>query len=225
MTLNVRDIIETSGLGPGDRLPPERELAQKLGMSRSLVRRTLLRLEKEGKIVRYVGRGTFIAGAEPTSSISAGIKIAPVNTDIRVYPAEVFETRLILEPQIARFAAHRATAQETIDMQKILQDAREVTTMRDFELQDAAFHKLIVQAARNQLLSALYEAIHEVRSGELWGRIKEQTLNEARMEHYSSQHDEILNAIMEKDADRAEEAMRKHVQDTRKNIIERKNSI
>ena len=63
MSVVLKDFIEAEGLEPGDRLPPERDLAFKLGLPRTALRRMLASLEKEGRLIRHVGRGTFIGSS------------------------------------------------------------------------------------------------------------------------------------------------------------------
>ncbi|MBY2910044.1 FadR family transcriptional regulator [Rhizobium leguminosarum] len=218
MSVVLKDFIEAEGLEPGDRLPPERDLALKLGLPRTALRRMLSSLEKEGRLIRHVGRGTFIAG----SGVGSSALRRPATNEgdtLRTYPAEVFEARLIIEPKIAALAALRATRQEVEEMQKSIARGSTSETLVEFEKWDAVFHRIIVQAARNGLLASLYEGIHAVRAGNLWGKMKEQSLTSERMATYIVSHQAILDAIKDRDSREAERNMYDHIIEARANIL------
>nr|WP_240545106.1 FCD domain-containing protein [Sinorhizobium fredii] len=214
----MKNFIEAEGLEPGDRLPPERDLALKLGLPRTALRRMLASLEKEGRLIRHVGRGTFIAGSGVTST---ALRRSPGSTGdaLRTYPAEVFEARLIMEPKIAALAALRATSQQIDEMQKSIDRGSAAETLVEFEKWDAVFHRIIVGAARNGLLASLYEGIHTVRAGNLWGKMKEQSLTPERMKAYIAKHQAILDAIKDRDSGAAELNMYDHIVEARANIL------
>jgi len=218
MSVVLKDFIEAEGLEPGDRLPPERDLALKLGLPRTALRRMLSSLEKEGRLIRHVGRGTFIAGSGVSSSALRPPATYEGDT-FRTYPAEVFEARLIIEPKIAALAALRATRQEVEEMQKSIARGSTSETLVEFEKWDAVFHRIIVQAARNGLLASLYEGIHAVRAGNLWGKMKEQSLTSERMATYIVSHQAILDAIKDRDSRAAERNMYDHIIEARTNIL------
>jgi len=218
MSVVLKDFIEAEGLEPGDRLPPERDLALKLGLPRTALRRMLSSLEKEGRLIRHVGRGTFIAG----SGVSSSALRRPATNEgdtLRTYPAEVFEARLIIEPKIAALAALRATRQEVEEMQKSIARGSASEALGEFEKWDAVFHRIIVQAARNGLLASLYEGIHAVRAGNLWGKMKKQSLTSERMTAYIVSHQAILDAIKDRDSREAERNMYDHIIEARTNIL------
>ncbi|EJC83740.1 transcriptional regulator [Rhizobium leguminosarum bv. trifolii WSM2297] len=218
MSVVLKDFIEAEGLEPGDRLPPERDLALKLGLPRTALRRMLSSLEKEGRLIRHVGRGTFIAGSGVSSSALRRPATYEGDT-LRTYPAEVFEARLIIEPKIAALAALRATRQEVEEMQKSIARGSASESMGEFEKWDAVFHRIVVQAARNGLLASLYEGIHAVRAGNLWGKMKEQSLTSERMTAYIVSHQAILDAIKDRDSREAERNMYDHIIEARANIL------
>jgi GntR family uxuAB operon transcriptional repressor len=218
MSVVLKDFIEAEGLEPGDRLPPERDLALKLGLPRTALRRMLASLEKDGRLIRHVGRGTFIAGSGVSST---ALRRPPGSTidALRTYPAEVFEARLIMEPKIAALAALRATRQEIDEMQKSIDRGSAAETLVEFEKWDAVFHRIIVESARNGLLASLYEGIHVVRAGNLWGKMKEQSLTPERMKAYIAKHQAILDAIKDRDSREAELNMYDHIVEARTNIL------
>ncbi len=213
----LEDFIVAEGIKPGERLPPERDLSLKLGLPRTALRRQLAELEQEGRLIRHVGRGTFLADDSLRSAEKSSFKEQQLV--VRTYPAEVFETRLIVEPKTAAIAALRATPYDIEEMRKAIELGSIASNFIDFEKCDALFHRLIVQAARNNLLNNLYESIHSVRSGRLWGRMKEVSLTTDRMERYAAQHKEIYQAILDRDGSRAEMIMFQHIIDSRNAIL------
>lgn len=217
MTVQLTDFIEAEKLRPGDRLPPERDLAPKLGLPRTALRRMLAELEAEGKLVRQVGRGTFIAGH---SGYAKTPRKGPSSQDIlRTYPAEVFEARLIVEPAVAALAAQRASPHEIDELMRCIDKSRAIATQAEFERLDAIFHRTVVKAARNELLIALYERIDELRAGTLWGKMKEQSLTTERMDSYRNSHVLIMEAIADRNPQDAQKLMHLHIIEARQNIL------
>ncbi len=103
---------------PNAKLPPERELADLLGVSRGELRKALAMLEQQGEVWRHVGKGTFL-GARPVAEISSVAAIAA-----QTNPAEVMRARLAVEPEVAREAALHATAEDIHDLRRCLVGAR-----------------------------------------------------------------------------------------------------
>ncbi|MFE3836980.1 FadR/GntR family transcriptional regulator [Pseudogemmobacter sonorensis] len=95
-------------------------------------------------MTRQVGRGTFVGCGSP-----------PARAEIRTFPAEVFETRLIVEPAIASLAAQRISSQELDELERVLLRGAAPIRLGEFEHRDAIVHKAIVAACRNSLLIAL----------------------------------------------------------------------
>jgi GntR family uxuAB operon transcriptional repressor len=227
VTNSLWNFIESERLLPGDRLLPERELAERLGLPRTALRRMLSELEAAGTVVREVGRGTFFTGARSSSTLlpRRGDERAPVHTAApldrlaRTHPAEVFETRLIVEPKAALLAAQRAAPEDMREMEIAITKGRAAHSFGEFEHWDAAFHNCIVRAARNELLLSLYDIISSVRAGALWGRLKEQSLTPERMASYVASHEDMLAAIRDRDHLRAEAEMAKHISDARSNMF------
>ncbi|MBO0661426.1 FCD domain-containing protein [Jiella sp. MQZ9-1] len=213
----LEDFIVAEGIGPGERLPPERDLSLKLGLPRTALRRQLAKLEQDGRLIRHVGRGTFLADDRLRSAQKSSFKQQKLV--VRTYPAEVFEARLIVEPKAAAIAALRATPYDIEEMRKAIELGSIAFNFIDFENCDALFHRLIVQAARNNLLNNIYESIHAVRSGRLWGRMKEVSLTTDRMARYAAQHQEIYQAILDRDGRHAETIMFQHITDSRHAIL------
>lgn len=193
-------------LESGARLPPERVMCSGLDISRGTLRRALERMEAKGKVWRHVGRGTF-AGPRPTHPER---KLSVVSECTS--PHELMEMRLIFEPQIARLAAMRATQQEITHMRHCVRKTGTVTESEAYELWDVTLHRAIAQAAHNNLLLAVFDALNEVRNITEWGRLRDMVVSSrAVQQSWWRQHEAFVEAIANRDADHAETTARTHV--------------
>lgn len=202
-------------LSHGARLPAERLLSDELGISRGTLRRVLERLEARGRIWRHVGRGTFI-GARPVRT-DARIAVVGETTS----PHELMEMRLIFEPQIARYAAMRATHDNIAEMRHCVKKTGSVTDSQAYELWDAALHRTVAVATHNRLLLAVFDALNEARSITEWGRLRDIVVGSRQVQlSWWRQHEAFVEAIANRDADRAAEAARGHVQQVLDQMLE-----
>src|SRR5918998_1219230 len=122
--MQLRAYLAQAQLPENGRLPPERELAAELGVSRAELRKALATLAAEGRLWRHVGRGTFV-GNRP---VDAPADVAAMAR--RTNPAEVMKARLAIEPEIARLAALNATPAHVAQMRACLTRSRQAETWR-----------------------------------------------------------------------------------------------
>jgi DNA-binding FadR family transcriptional regulator len=200
---------------PGHRLPTERELEDRFGVARNTVRKGLKRLELDGKIVRQVGRGSFVADqprpAPEISSLSERVMGAS--------PAEIMEVRLMLEPHAAQLAAHRASAADLRRLDECLAQAAKAPDLSTFEHWDGMLHETIVNAVRNDLLTEIYEAINSVRCQPEWIKLKERTVSPTHRSNYHAEHGELVRALRERDGEMAKQLMQEHLVGVRSNLL------
>jgi DNA-binding FadR family transcriptional regulator len=209
-----RRAIETRRWRPGQRIPTERELSAEFGLARNTIRRALKSLEDEGVIVRDVGRGTFVAEAEPRAQAT------DLATRIQnASPTEVMEVRLMIEPRAAELCAIRANGAELDAMSECLRRSEEVKSIVEFEMWDGLFHQALVAACHNQLLIDIYDAINTVRQKADWAKLKERVMTPARRQSTHAQHRKIMAALRARDAAGAAVEMTKHLQDVKRSII------
>lgn len=201
----VKTMIAEGRLTSGDRLPPERDLAEKFLVSRTSVREALRALESLGLIEIRPGEGTFVREVSVETLIEP---LALVMASQREAIAELFEARRLLEPAIARLAAARATPEEIQDMERILDaQAREIAAGRTGLAQDAAFHAAIGTAAHNRAITRIANALMD-----LLAQSREEALNmPGRPTRSHEDHRRIVDAIARRDAEGAGEAMADHV--------------
>lgn len=202
--LALRAYIRSSGCNPGDRLPPERELVVKLGMGRTLLRRALEALEREGVIWRHVGKGTFVAA----SNSNAG---AISDLGRRISPVHMMRARLSLEPQLAREAAINASDEAVVRLRLARERAEAAADWDIYEAQDDAFHRSVAEATGNALLLALFDQLNQVRRAVAWNAVVRSTIRPARDHSSFAEHARIADAIEARDPAAAQAAMRDHL--------------
>ena len=205
----VQLLVEERGIRAGERLPPERELAEQLGVARASIREALRTLELMGVIEIRPGRGSFVAGdvGSPLDSlISSWMSVH------QGWLREVIELREAVETQAARLAAVRATGEDVATMERANASMRLATEAGDVERYieaDAAFHDAVACASGNRLLRRALNSIareiysYRVAVGRLLGR--------AALERSLSDHEAIVRAIEVRDALAAWHAMQQHI--------------
>lgn len=200
----LRAFILKGGYQPGNRLPPERNLAQSFGISRVALRHALAQLETEELIWRHVGKGTFV-GARP-----ADPKIEAIFGDGLKSAEALVEMREIVEPATARLAAERAGQTDIKRMRRFLSASRETKDALVFNRCCEELHKAIAQATQNPLLIKLYEILNPVQA--LANAVGDRpTLSETEHDFFFAQHRDIVEAIADRAPDRAEKLMRSHI--------------
>ncbi len=201
----IRTLISEGKLKSGDRLPPERDLAERFKVSRPSVREALRALESMGLIEIRLGEGTFVREISVDALIEP---LALVMLTQRKAVEELFEARRLLEPAIAGLAARRSTEEEIHEMERILEEqAREVATGRTGLTQDAAFHAAITSSAHNRAITRIVYALIDLLT-----QSREEALQvPGRAARSHQDHRRILEAIRKRDATSAQQAMLDHL--------------
>lgn len=199
--------------GPGTRLPPERKLADELGLSRAEIRKLLARLEDEGRLSREVGRGTFVRPAYPDTATDRG------TLEKSTSPREAMEARLVIEPELASLAAINATHKQIEAMRALAKQMRNSKTWKVYEQLDVRLHLLIAEAAGNKLLVAVHEIVNEVRRAVVWKWLDTRPVGPPPDYSSFSEHDTIIDAIEKRDRAGALEAMRRHLRTTQSRLF------
>lgn len=210
VTAQIKNAILEKRLGPGARLPAERELVEIFGTSRVTVRAAILTLKNAGllNIRKGAGGGTFVTedmGGESVSVLLRDI-IQWKNIGIR----HVIEVRTIIEPRIAFLAAKNANAE---DVEKILATLRELEhffkVKTKFKSTDENFHKALAAAARNPLLSVFQSALIDV----LFKFIYDVVWQEEHKGSILLHHRRIAEKVGKRDPEGAMQAMADHLDD------------
>ena len=205
----IEDSILAGTLKAGDQLPSERDLAQKFGVSRTAVREAVKALREKGLVEAYSGRGTFITNGTSQAIRQSLDWMMKVGQDGSLHLAEM---RAILEPEIAALAATRAEEQQIAAMREAFQamDRSREDPVAFIEA-DLDFHLALAEAAANPLILSLIDSIV--------GLMREQRMRifyvEGGPERGQYHHKRILDAVEKRDADKARNAMRAHLQQVR----------
>lgn len=201
----IRRLIADGQLKSGDRLPPERDLAERFRVSRTSVREALRALQSTGLIEIRAGEGTFVREVSVEALVEP---LALVILAQREGIAELYEARRLLEPPLAGLAARRASEDEVAEMARILEvQAREVAAGRTGLAQDAAFHAAIAQATHNRAITRLITALLDLLS-----QSREESLQTpGRPQRSHQDHRRVLAAIEARDPEAAELAMLEHL--------------
>ncbi|HEX9819456.1 MAG TPA: FadR/GntR family transcriptional regulator [Methylomirabilota bacterium] len=201
----VKAMIAEGKLKGGDRLPPERDLADKFVVSRTSVREALRALESLGLVEIRPGEGTFVRQVSIESLVEP---LALLMVSQREAIGELFEARRLLEPSLAALAADRATPEEIQEMERILEEqAREIAAGRTGLAQDAQFHTAIGVAAHNRAITRIAHAIMDLLT-----QSREESLNTpGRPTRSHEDHRRVLTAIEGRDAEDARRAMLEHL--------------
>lgn len=204
----VRELITSGQLKPGDKLPPERKLAEKLGVGRSNVRDAIKKLEFYGILKTLPQSGTVVAGIGITALeglISDVLKIE--NSDF----ASLVETRVLLETESAKLAALRRTDQDIEDIQQALDAyASKIKLNQQAVEEDLMFHLKIAEASKNAVLKSLMLII---TPDIIKNFIQLDICKDGRSVDVLEEHEIILKHIIAQEPEAAAEAMRIHLKD------------
>jgi DNA-binding FadR family transcriptional regulator len=208
----LQEGVQSGTLGPGTKLPTERALVERLTAPRSAIRRALEILEREGMVVRQVGRGTFL-----TDAVLPLADTAPADTS----PAEIMQVRLLIEPPVSALAARVATQADLDHIEHFLDRGGRSEEFGEFETWDTHLHRAIAQAAHNGLLMNMFDVMNTARALPVWGSLKRRTSTPERMRCYHSEHTAIVEALRDRDPDGAQDAMRGHLRHVADNLLGR----
>lgn len=202
---HVRGLISSGALHPGDRLPPERELARELKISRSSLRAGIGFMAAMGVLKSRHGAGTFVSDGPPALDSSSFTVLGALHGFL---PWQMFEARLVIESSVASLAAERATdehiaelAEEVAEMYASLGDPHE------YLIHDVRFHRTIARAAGNPILGALMETI----TANLYENRRVTVENSQDLKESAEMHREIYRAIRSHNPLQAKVSMERHL--------------
>jgi GntR family transcriptional repressor for pyruvate dehydrogenase complex len=210
----ILNFIHDGHIQPGEKLPPERELASLLGVSRPSVREALRALQLMNIIEVRPGDGTYVSSLEPEKLAQPLEQILRLLQDVSYI--EVLETRRILESAIAELAAERISDESLQNLDDCLERSEAVVEdPKAFAAADVELHSLIVQSTGNPLLMSLYGSIAHLgiatreRTAFISG-VRERTL---------AYHKKIVQALHERDQKQSREAMHAHLLDVEEALL------
>ena len=204
----IKEAIFSERLSPGDRLPPETELSRIFETSRTTVREALRALEKQGFIIIKQGAkgGAFIREADFSSVISSITSMLMLK---KVTLENLTEGRLIIEPEIAKMAALRASKQDIKKLNLAIEGLRRVIDRKQRSTPtNIHFHRIIGEACKNPVLHFVNKSLMDVLQKKL---SEEFYLKLENNKFLLEQHIQIYEHIKARNGDGAYEEMRRHI--------------
>ncbi len=162
----LREAIVSGRYSVGDRLPPERDIAENFSVSRSVVREALIMLELEKLVEVRKGSGVYVVNV-PTMSLNGE---SATSIDSGYGPFELLQARQLLESEVAAFAAMQATKADIIKMRNAIEQGKAALTAGAIdESADELFHCLLAQSTQNSVLANMVAQTWQVRkSSAMW---------------------------------------------------------
>ncbi|MGA8153611.1 MAG: FadR/GntR family transcriptional regulator [Terriglobales bacterium] len=204
---SIKQMISTGAIVPGAKFPPERELAKEFGVNRASLRQALKVLEIMGVLTQRVGDGTYLS-ASAESILKEPIDFLILLDDLSHH--ELFETRMIVEPELAARAAERATAEDLIGLRRAIVAMEKCRTNQERLEADLAFHECVFRASGNRICHLLFKVIHRsvlTSMAQLSSRVA--------LDRPLTFHKRIYIAIQERNAEDARREMLAHIADTK----------
>ena len=200
----IADLIDKGEYKPGSRLPPERDLAKQLGVSRPSVREALIALEVEGYVEVRVGSGVYVTGTGRSAAAQ------PLPTDSG--PFELIRARWLIESECAALAAKSATKAQVRAIEDALDAMQEDTEKGVMPLtNDRLFHLRVAEASGNSALALVVQTLWDQRTGPLFLRLEHHFDTPNLWQIAIREHREVAAAIAKKDPAAARAAMRHHM--------------
>ena len=208
--------IEDGGYGVGDRLPPERELIDALGLRRSALRKALETLERQGRIWRHVGKGTFMA--DGYGRAEQGVAFTDLGQ--RMTPFQMMRARLTIEPGIAREAAIAHSTRSLDQIRDAMDRAHASSCWEEYEYQDDRFHRALAEACENEVLLAFFDQLNQIRRQVAGSNVTRQTEGPPQGHPSFAEHEAITDAIAQRASHDAYMAMRQHLKSVSARLFE-----
>lgn len=204
--LKIKDMILRGELAPGDRLPPEKELSDRLGLSRNSMREAVKALEVIRVLDVRRGDGTYVTSLEPRLLLEAVSFVADLHNDDSIL--ELFAVRRILEPAAAALAAARVTEDEVAALRQQVNSVGASTGVEGLVEHDLEFHRAIAALGGNSYLATLIESLssHTVRARVWRGLTQENSIARTLAEHAA-----IVDALSIGDAKLVESLSTVHI--------------
>jgi GntR family transcriptional repressor for pyruvate dehydrogenase complex len=213
LVAGLKEMISSGELQPGNKLPPERELARQFAVNRASIRQALKALDIMGVVHQRVGDGTYLTH-DASTTLRAPLDFLILVDGITFQ--ELFEARRIVEPELAARAAQRRTEEDVVDLEKAVEVMKSNPDADSQELaeQDLQFHEIIWKASGNRVCERMFSSLHRALSRSL--RVTSSLRDSGTP---ISAHDEIFQAIRAGDCETARTLMFEHLLQGEKTIL------
>ncbi len=215
---SLMEMLHTGQWQAGERLPTEREFAQRYQISRSTVRKVLSDMKTQGLVAQTVGSGTYVTD-KATATASSPSALPVHEAAWQTSPAELMEARMALEPAIIEMVIGNATPADFEQMGHCCERAEAATTVEEFEVWDGLFHEVIARAAHNSFVAKLFKLMNQARAQGEWGMLKKRSLTPERRLAYQLEHRALLQALKARDPQQAKALATDHLVHVRRNLL------
>lgn len=200
----------------GDRLPPERDIAEQLGVGRTVVREALIMLELDNLVEVRKGSGVYVIQLpQPKNNKSINVPQSIAG------PFEMLQARQLLESNIAEFAALQATPHDISKMRKALEIERQDLISGEGEEGDHKFHLAIAEATQNSVLVEFFKQSWDFReTNPMWQKLHARITDLTYRQEWFGDHQAILSAMIKKDPEAAKKAMWQHLENVKDRLME-----
>lgn len=193
--------IESGEFPAGVRLPAERELSERYGVSRPTIREAVIALEAMGRVSVKTGSGVYVLEGKGVAAVGSNVS-----------PFELLETRVLVEGEAAALAASMINDEQVVELKEALDEmARENKAgNHESDVADRKFHAVIAAATNNRLLTAMIENLWDVQEGLHHIRAAHHSVCKKEPEARLKEHRDIYEALAARDSQAARLAMRNH---------------
>lgn len=201
----IRAYIVANRLSTGDRLPPERDLATLLNVSRPSVREALIALEIQGIVDIRMGSGVFLCS--PTAVLS-GVHIDKIGDS----PMDIMQARAAIEGSVATLACARVSDEGIGRLQESIDEMRRAILEHRSPVEaDRQFHLCLAETSQNPVLTRIVAELFDARHTPIAEKLRGQSENTATWHAAVGEHERILAALIARDGLEAQSAMRSHL--------------
>jgi GntR family transcriptional repressor for pyruvate dehydrogenase complex len=203
----IRELIDRGGFEVGQRLPPERDLAQQLGVSRPSLREALIALDVEGRVEVRSGSGVYVSAPPPVSE-----RVSARSAAMGESPSQLMEARSIIEGELVVLACARVTEELLARLREILQSMGAEIERRGERVEfDRQFHLTLAEMSGNAVMCRLIGELFDERHSPISSKISSRFENTRTWKAAFREHEAILKAIEARDPIAAQAAMRAHL--------------
>jgi len=208
----------------GDMLPAERVIAEQMEVSRTVIREAMIMLEVEGFVEVRKGSGIRVINTQAETSISADLVQNLSNADfiLTCGPFELLQARQLFESNIAEFAATQATKQDLVSLMKIQEQSKNDEYSRD-SFWDAEFHIQLARCTQNSVVVYIAELLSKHRENNPYWQKLHEHIEDNKIRSWSSDHDAIVQALIQRDPTAARQAAWQHIENTKTMLFDASN--
>jgi GntR family transcriptional repressor for pyruvate dehydrogenase complex len=201
----IRDLIDRGGFESGTRLPPERDLAVQLGVSRPSLREALIALDVEGRVEVRGGSGVYVSAARPNPAPARTVAMGES-------PSQLMEARSVVEGEVVMLACARMTEEPLARLRMLVKKMGAAIERRRARVDlDREFHMTLAEVSGNAILCRLVAELFDERHSPISAKISSRFESTRTWKTALQEHEAILTALQARDPIAAQSAMRAHL--------------